>query len=279
MTPAQIGASAIVSADSLTLSEIAALTAKPGAADTLTVAESQTVTATGGAPNSWFAENFDTYTSTANMLSDPRGVYSLGEDVNTGQMVLDKTVGYTTYGLTQSMRYDYVATGDSSGPGDYQVTRNLWFPNTVTDVWVESVERGSATFTVDAWPGYAGQRAWKHFFGRINGASGRFSTGSIGRWVSEYPPGGQELDTGTYAQTWDPGDNAWHKFRYHWKIGGSGILQIWMDGVKMVDTGSVSVSGTNIYGVSIGQTFNNGPIQTMSYWWGAINVYNTNPGW
>lgn len=253
----------------------------------LTSATSSTFNVTSSGASPILVEDFSTYTSTSNMQADPRGIYSLTEDVpvgggpdtNGGQFVLDTTVGYPTYGLTQSMRMDYGPTGNSSGPGDYQVTRDLKFPSTQTEVWVESVEKGSSTFTIDAWPGYAGQKAWKHFFGRINGASGRFSTGSIGRWVSEYPPGGQELDTGTYAQTHDPGDNTWHVFRYHWKVGSSGILQVWMDGVKKVDTGTVSVSGTNIYGLSIGQTFNNGPIQNMSYWWGSFRIYNTNPGW
>lgn len=296
-TPVQgVSVSIAVSGTGNSITQPTAVTNASGVATasfTSTVGETKIITATAGGTvitqhasvivqvgvTPWFEEDFSTYTSTANMISDPRGIYSTFEDQNTAQMVLDKAVGFGS--LLQSMRFDYTPTGNASGPGDFQITRDLVLPSTQAEVWVESVEKGSTGFTVAAWPGYTGAAAWKHFFGRVHpDGNGRFSTGSLStRWVSEYPPGGQELDTGTYAATHDPGDNQWHVFRYHWKCGANGALQVWQDGVLLVDQQGVNVNATDIYGISIGQTFNNGPIQNQSYWWGRIRVYITNPGW
>jgi len=238
----------------------------------------------------WLVEDFSTYTSTANLLSDPRGIYSTGEDVNTGQIVLDKTIGDTINGwhLTQSMRYDQqdqtgnVATSLTGRCGSYEITRNINLPSAVTEIWVESYEKYSVGWSVNvpsSW-GCTSEPAYKHFFGRINGGTGRFSTGTLpGEWVSEYPPGGQELNTGVYSQTFDPADGRWHVFRYHWKVGASGVLQVWIDGVLRINQQGVNVQASSIYGISMGRNMNAGPSQNQSIWWGLIRVFKTNPGW
>ena len=57
-------------------------------------------------------EDFAEYSSTADMLSDPRGIYSVAEDVNPGRMSLDLSTGYGV--SDRSMRYDYVGVGCTS---------------------------------------------------------------------------------------------------------------------------------------------------------------------
>src|SRR4029077_12615392 len=51
----------------------------------------------------WLLEDFSSYSSTTNLLADPRGIYSVAEDVySPGEIVLDPTVGYGS--SHQSMR-------------------------------------------------------------------------------------------------------------------------------------------------------------------------------
>ena len=237
----------------------------------------------------WLLEDFSSYLSTSDLISDPRGIYSTGEDVNTGQVFLDKTVGDTAFGyhLTQSMRYDFPdqsfnVGGSTTGRcGEYEITRNISLPGSTGEVWVESIERFSPGWTVDVPSSWncTSEPAYKHFFGRINGGVGRFSTGTLpGRWTSEYPPGGQEISN-DYSTTFDPGDGKWHQFRWHWKVGSSGILQLWLDGQLVINLTGINVQASSIYGISMGRNMNAGPGQNQSIWWGRIAVYNTNPGW
>src|SRR4029077_18179310 len=102
---------------------------------------------TGNEPPPDMLEDFSTYSSISNLLADPRGIYSVGEDVNTGQMVLDNTVGYGTSG--KSLRFDFPdRTADSAGRcGVYTIGRNITLPSSVSELWVEIAARYSGNWT------------------------------------------------------------------------------------------------------------------------------------
>jgi len=246
----------------------------------------------------WVLEDFSTYTSTANMLADPRGIYSVGEDLTTGQMVLDQSVGYGS--SKQSMRYDFpdrTGTGGSGTSGrctDYTIGRNMTLPSTVTELWVEVAARYQSTWTTlapSSW-GCTSNSDYKFFMARVNG-TGRFMlfAGTYGTgWQFGYPgndegagsdtPGYYGNATYPFSITGSPWDGNWHVYRFHYRVGTGGAAEWWYDGVKMPSFENVDASaGTSIYGLGLGRNLNQGPGQPQSIWWGRIVVYKSNPGW
>jgi len=234
------------------------------------------VVAGGATP--WLEEDFSTYSSSANMLADPRSIYS-AEDVNDAQIVLDTSDGYN--GRTQCMRYDWP---DRSGVcSDYVIGRNISFPSTVTEVWVEVVIKlSSAWTTVAAGCGGVSNPDYKFVFGRVNGMSSRFDSriGNSGNNIINGYPGNEAADIVATTRT-DLLDDQWHVFRWHWKIGnGNGISRMWIDGVLESDLTSIDTgTAANIYGLALGRNINQGPDEIQSLKWGQIRVFNSDPGW
>ena len=259
----------------------------------------------------WLAEDFSSYTSTAQLLSDPRGVYSTGEDVcgNTapngscpnadpGTISLDQAVGVNAGGhtLSQSMRYDQPAGAVCNGDG---VGRNIRFPTAQVEVWVE--------FWVKFSPGWssADSRAtscdpgYKFVFGRIDGGGDRWSLGIEGGtgssslyFIASYPPTGStntsigftnagDDGAGVLAPAgFDPNDGQWHRYRMHWKcVSGTGVGAWWFDNTLNLNNTGISPACTDVYGLALGRNMNSGPVQNQSIWWGLVQVYITDPGW
>ena len=262
------------------------------------VAESKVVTATAGGvvitqqptvvvqasgASPIYTLNFEGYANTAALVADTgSGKTFTAEDVNIDTTTCTLSTSIHAPGLTKSMAFNY--TKDIG-----QITRDVNLPSTLKESWIESIEQGTAGFTIAAEPGYIGEPAWKHFFGRINPGP-RFAFGTIpNQWLADYPPGGFDLPI-DWSSSWDPGDGVQHTYRYHWKASttptsADGVVQVWMDGMLLVtasglnmsDNGGNTVAG--IYGLSIGQNFNSGPIQAQSWYWCSFKVWSTNPGW
>ena len=232
----------------------------------------------GGGVSPYLREDFSTYTSTANMIADPRNIYSNSEEFNTNYIVLDTGVGYGA--LTQSMRYDWPATG--SAPG-ITISRQLDFPSNQTEVWIEFAVRFSSNFSIDA--NYAGGKAYKLFHANIasGGPAGRFGmqfeNGDAGTLNGEGPNDDyQNLYFTTSTSSSSLWDQSWHVIRWHISLGATDTHQIWVDGVSQGSaTGSTAATGIN--GLAIGKNMNQGPLQTQEIWWGYVDVYTQNPGW
>lgn len=228
----------------------------------------------GGTPD--LVEDFSTYSSTANMLSDPRGIYSVGEDVQTPEMALDTTVGFGT--STKSMRFDFPAR--DSICTDYTIGRNINLPSDQSDVYLEVVAKFQNGWTNTA-PGCSGvsNEDYKFVFGRVR-TSGRFNV-MVGTYNSEFTvgyPGGEDNFEGGAAGTLF--DGQWHTYRFHMKVGSSGACKLWVDGVVVKDYGTVSMAANQIYGIALGRNINQGPPSPQSMWWGKVSVwYTSNPGW
>ena len=246
---------------------------------------------TGATP--WLVEDFSTYTSTANLKSNPRGIYTdnfLGdgnESANTSQVFLDQANGAA--GLHQSMRYDFPIVNQS----DYTIGVNLRLPAPAQEIWVELDHKFSSTFTTMG-PA-SGNADYKFFAARVNG-SGRFMLfcGTYGNgWQFGYPGndqgahadvagyyGNAAFPLSTYGTPWD---GNWHAYRFHFKVGKPGAAEWWFDGHRMPGfppgMGIDASSGTSIYGLALGRNMNKGTSRAMSEWWGRIRVYNTSPGW
>lgn len=276
MTPAQIGTSVVPDTDGWTLSEGGVLVAaKPAQSEALSLAETQTVTPSGATP--WLLEDFSTYTSTANMLSDPRGIYSTGEDVNTANMVLDTTTGYGA--SAKSLRFDYPSRPAPGGCGDNTIGRNLVLPGgtSVPELWAEWICKFSSTWTNAE--GCVGVNAdFKMVFGRVL-TSGRFNV-MVGTYNAEYTVGypAHEDDFEGHALTTE-WDGNWHTWRWHMKVGSSGACKVWFDGTVVKDYGVASMATNQIYGFAVGRNINQGPAVAQSLWWGKISLYDTDPGW
>lgn len=230
----------------------------------------------------WLLEDFSTYSSTANWLSDPRGIYSVAEDEGTGQMTLDQTGGVNIdgYNLNQAARYDYVAPGCTS----QTLERNLVLPQSVPELWFELYIKFTTNFTTKNVNGCSTPPDFKMFFLRINEAIGR---GAV-RWGSQTPPEvtveiGNSVDLYTGAFISQYSDNKWHRLRGHWRLNGTAsVIELSIDGVTVYNNHALNAGGVApvFYGLSMGRNLDQGvPSGTMSEWWGRLAVFNTNPGW
>jgi len=230
----------------------------------------------GGVPTPTLEEDFSTYSSTGNLLADPRGIYSVGEDVySAGEITLDTTVGYGT--STKSMRYDFPAR-----PGnctDYSIGRNLTLPSNAGDLYLEIVAKFQNGWT-NAAPGCSGvsNEDYKFVFGRVQTA-GRFNV-MIGTFNTQYTvgyPGAEDSFEGGNASGLFDGN--WHVYHFHMKVGSAGACKLWVDGVVVKDYGVANMASNLIYGIALGRNINQGPPTAQSLWWGRVRMWNANPGW
>jgi hypothetical protein len=228
-------------------------------------------------------EDFSTYTSTANMLSDPRGIYT-AEDVNTGDMQLDTSEGFGA--SSQSMRYDYPDRTLQTGSrcNDYTIGRNLDHAN-LTEVWYHIVAKFASNFHTEAPAGWScgSNPDLKWVFGRVNGGSGRFEwkIGTFGgSWSVGYPGNAEAFQTGGASVVWD---GLWHDYKMRFRVapGGAATAQARFirDNVELWDSGNIVVDRTDIWSMAMGRNLNQGPEFVMSMWWGLVEVYYSNPGW
>jgi hypothetical protein len=230
----------------------------------------------------WLQEDFSEYSSTANMLSDPRHIYTVLEDEGTTSMSLDTTTGYGT--STRSMRYDYVNVGCTS----QTLTRNMSLPDAVTEVWVEFYVKFTVNFTTLDPDGCVTPPDYKFIFGRLTpDGYGRFAV----RWGSQTPPqvtveaAGNYTDLYTGQQIAVYSDHQWHQVRAHWKVGPSGsastVVQTWVDGKLIYDKRNFVVTGTpQIWSLALGRNLDQGlPSDTMSVWWGRVMVWRSPQAW
>lgn len=230
----------------------------------------------GGGSTPDLVEDFSTYTNTANLLADPRGIYSVGEDLTPGQIVLDTMVGYGT--STKSMRFDFpTRSGDCT---DYSIGRNINLPSAQSDVYVEVIAKFQNGWT-NAAPGCSGvsNEDYKFIFGRVL-TTGRFNV-MVGTYNTEYTvgyPGGEDsFEGGNVSGLFD---GNWHTYRFHMKVGSSGACKLWVDGNVVKDYGTVAMAANQIYGIALGRNINQGPPSPQSLWWGKVSIwYSSNPGW
>jgi hypothetical protein len=220
-------------------------------------------------------EDFSTYTSTSNMISDPRDIYVDSEDINTSAMVLDTSVGYGA--STKSMRYTYPA-----GTGtDYTTSRSLDMPNgDQTEVWVEAVVRWSSDFTIQGNGQGSGPAQKLLHVGISGGPAGRFglnleqdsirAEGPNDDYDDLYTPGDTTVD--------ELFDGEWHTVRYHIKLGATDFHEFWVDGeYQGSNTGQTAASG--LWDISLAKNLNMLSDHSMQMWWGQVKIWEQDPNW
>jgi hypothetical protein len=254
---ANVGANGMVGA---VASGATTITAKAGgkagnATVTVTNAPPPPPPPSGGTPS--VLEDFSTYTSTANLLADPRGLYRLGEDVDTPDIKLDPTVGFG--GSTQSMRYDFPdRTNDPNRCSDQ--TRTRWLrvvpqsDASVTHLWAEIYYKFSNGFSIYApgsWSCTSGP-AYKLLFGAVSAmdATHQNSRFQIVAGQGDFDLGWPDLEDAVSLRSTNPGypgttypgtlasgaqaivavpgilqpnatglfDGNWHQIRIEWKV-------------------------------------------------------------
>ena len=224
-------------------------------------------------------EDFSTYTSTANFLTNPRGIWKMGVDGSgTDRIVLDQSVGYGA--SSKSMRYDWPNNAD----GNQNTTIHpgfLYFPGNLTHVWVEFVVRFNPNFAVNA--GEAGGAEYKlAAMGSYFGSSGRWNVPEMQEYqfVSGWP--GNEAGFITGPTPRDIWDGQPHVFRVEAKLGPNGIFKLWIDGVLMVNQSGFTTDPSHnvIDCFGPGLNLNQGPnFAGMQMWWHKIAMWSNDPGW
>ncbi|MEX2375118.1 MAG: Ig domain-containing protein [Dehalococcoidia bacterium] len=234
------------------------------------------VVSPGGGPDPdvtpLIVEDFSTYSSTSNMLSDPRGLYVSYEDQGTNRMALDTNVGYGS--SDRSMRYEWSNSGGT-------VTRWLEL-NDLQEVWVEWTVRFDEDFTIEG--GGGGGSAWKFLHVNQPSVSGRFGVnfengdnGTLGIEVPNdaYDAGYQA--SGSYGIADHFLDGEWHTLRYHVRL--PNLHELWVDGELVARQNDFQTSASSLYGVSLGKNMNQTIAGPQHMWWGKVLVYDRDPGW
>ena len=239
---------------------------------------------TGSSVAPMLKEDYSTYSSTSNLITDPHGYYSTAEDIDTTQIFLDKSVGFDS--SSQSMRYDFPDRTSEGGSGntgrctDFTIGRNIKLPSTVTEAWVEVVVKfGSnfATVAPSAW-GCTSAAAYKFVLPRTDVSRFQLVIGIFGNEYTFGYPGNEE--PGDWPMGWTPSDGNWHVYRMHVKCGnGTGAATLWIDGVLIKDFQNVTTSASDIYGVALGRNINQGPDHLQSVWWGKVTIWDQDPQW
>lgn len=241
-----------------------------------------------------FVEDFSAYASTANMLSDPRRIYSEDFDFynnssiggankgGAGTIELDKTDGYG--GLGQSMKYTWFSYGSPGAGG--QLRRLLEWPTAQTDIWSEVAFKFSPNFKTDY--GFSGGASYKWlFFAGPNqghawhlelvGSGGGLLQGyedmSGGR--SEKPPPSGPFNLSNLAT------GQWRVLRTHIRRNPA-LFDCRIDGTPVRSPLTNWSSSATIWGLVIGQNINMRPVnnvQTLKYGYVKVWYGNNNPGW
>lgn len=224
-----------------------------------------------------FLEDFSTYTSTLDMIADPRNIYMDSEDQNTGQMALDQTEFYGD--SDRSMRYTHT-TGQT-------ISRSFQVSPTVQEIWAEFALKFGAGVSNDWLVG----QAYKIIHILTNTGNGsRFgwqfenmgSPGVAGSMNMESPVDGYDPGWLSLVSAVDVIDGQWHKMRYHCRIAaGNAFHEAWVDDVYKGSTEHALVVGTHeISQVIMGANMNESNGQTQNMWWGKLALWWTqDPGW
>lgn len=275
------------------------------------------VTTDGGIGVALLDEDFSSYTPggpyTAPSPGVPAGPVSIG---NLGFFVdfpaydsysIDGTVGYGT--STKSLKVTYGAR-PGTGFTNPRVNVSLGLRNrgawtTRKELWLEGVAKFSANWKTD-W-GSPNQADHKFLLAvpstlASSDATGRFSL-KIGAYDilsdgpqiyhSAYrnnPTDGNHTDENYYGQQHsaapiNPWDGAWHTYRMHVAFDPATGMQynrVWLDGLPwhtLSATGQLPMQHQIFNEIEFGANLNEQPLQSMSFWWGRLRVYDADPGW
>ncbi len=247
----------------------------------------------------WIAEDFSSYTSTADMFANPRGDFLSAWDEYKSRISLDQTVGFGS--STKSMLYSFpdrtLVPLDFSDPSisktannrcsDISIQRYMPLPTATNEVWLEVYAKFAANFTTVAPTAWVctNNPDYKFIFFRVLPEPERYEikAGVYGIptfLVGRYPGG--PADTPPIVRPPTIFDGQWHRFRMHGKVNtagqNNGAYQAWMDDILFYNANNVSIP-YSIVGIWLGANLNQGPATVQNLWWGRVIAYDKNPGW
>ena len=270
------------------------------------------VQAAGGAAPV-LVEDFSTYSSTANMKSDPRGIgdplggfiYDPGTaGANNERIQLDTGVGLNAFGysLTKSLKYIFRVTGlvdeDTASmniaiPGVSLAGFGEASGQTVKELWWEMYVKFPSNFS-DARPGGATPTDWKTVLTGFN----RDGYGRADHHLFSDGPGGNMYSNVQYAQPkiyeqaanliWD---NQWHQIRQYYKLSatndGTSGGTVWVDGVQkgsrfditlVLSQGYTATPYPGFRTFGFGKNWST-PATEQHMHLGRVALWTSNPGW
>jgi hypothetical protein len=243
-------------------------------------------------------EDFSTYTSTADLISDPRGIYSKSEDFydNTsigggssnvqngaaGTIELDRSDGYGS--LTQSMKYTWFSYS-SAGPGG-SLGRYVALTSGA-ERWVEIAFKFSSNFKT--YFGFSGGAAYKWVFngGPRIGHGWALELVGNGGVVDQYfedSSGGTSEHPSPYSNNFslsNLADGNWHILRIHIRKSPA-LYDLTIDGVRNRTPLTSWSTSASIGSLRLGSNINMRPVnnvQTLKYGYVKVWYAGNDPGW
>lgn len=228
----------------------------------------------------WLVEDFARYAGTPDLLADPGGLYSRGEDVGARHITLDPTDGVS--GLGQSMRYTFPDRSQARNLcRDFTIGRNIRLPEEVQELWVEVWAKFSHGFSTKV-PQCAGRSnaGYKFVHLRVRPSRSRFNL-NVGNFMTQttwgYPDREQAFQGSPKPSEYF--DGKWHRWRLHVRVGRNGLATAYFDDRLIHAFVGVPIDRSSIYGIALGRNINQGPVRPQSVNWGLIKVWRQDPGW
>lgn len=249
-----------------------------------------------------FCEDFSSYTSTAELHSDPHGWlwWWRPEHID--------LVSTAPPGQSRSVRYTYHSMDDENHvtpKGRVNLAPALGLDQSeIQEVWIEVKLRFSSNFTIDGHPDYktmsdppAGgfKLLHTHYHHLEDGFAGP------NRFQIAFPYSGSQLEAKQGGDNWDnqyfnhpdaprAGDlfdgSTWHVIRQRIRIGPDSrnlphLMEFWLNGqYQGISKAEYPGSGVPyLYSLEFGVNMNRFPPADQYIWWSHIKIWQTDPGW
>lgn len=232
----------------------------------------------------WVIEDFSAYATIDRYLQKTTDGRYRTTGVNPDRMFLDENNAFG--GSLKSLRYDFPnRSGESGRCNNYTISRALYLPDDVSELWAEAWVKFSPNFTTIAptsW-GCSNNPDLKLLLGLVDRENiGRFQV-KVGKFGNSWATGGPDPDAHDVTLDLKSDsymDGEWHQVRTHWKLGkGNGAVELWVDGALVYQNLQLNSEAASIWGLKLGANTNQGPGVEMSYWWGRVAVWRSRPDW
>ena len=271
---------------------------------TIPLPQSSTITQSFTVQNALYAEDFQSYAITSQVIGGcstnpiPTGDFFAGTNrgmygcANTSQISLDP-LGGTSAG-PRAMRYDWPARLGLTGEYTVNVEPRLLNPPQTPNLYVRWTSKESAGFKNASGAATGASRSYKFLQIQLPDVVG--GNPQFGVYLEDDAPMSLQIDatdrtysndhsTQTYALT-----SGWSgQFHtYVAEVIGMGTntctFSLWMDGAKIITAATIPFLPGQVIGgpgqffaVAMGANINSGPDQTESRWWREFGIYTTRP--
>ena len=273
---------------------------------TVAAAQSSTMTQSFTVQNALYADDFQSYNATSQIIGGcstnpiPAGDFFAGTNrgmygcANTGQISLDP-LGGTAAGQ-RATRYDWPARLGQSGEYTLNLEPRILNPPQTPNLYVRWTSKESANFVNASDAATGASRSYKFLLIQLTDVVG--GNPQFGVYLDDGPMTSLQIDASDrgFGHSNDhslqrynlPAGWAGQYHTYVAEVIGMGTdtctFSLWMDGTKVITAATIPflpgqvVGGSGqFFAVAMGANINSGPDRAQSRWWRELGIYTTRP--